>query len=84
MTVQHDQYFSYGEKPEKSGACIMCSNSTHDYLSYDPPGLPATLERPCCRNCINSAYDTLRELADGASAVVRTFLKLRDIFGGGK
>lgn len=84
MVVQHDQYFSYRTHPGKSGPCIMCQTTTSDYLAYDPPGLPATLERPCCRSCINQAYDTIRELADGASAVVRTFQKLRDIFGGGK
>ena len=84
MAVQHDQYFSYRERPGKSGACIMCHELTSDYLAYDPPGLPATLERPCCRSCINSAYDTLRELADGFSAGMRAFQKLRGIFGGGK
>ena len=84
MTVQHDQYFSYSEKPNRSRACIMCGNPTTDWLAYDPPGLPATLERPCCRSCINSAYNTIREIADGFSAGARALSRLRELFGGGK
>lgn len=84
MVVQHDQYFSYRERPEKSGPCIMCDQLTHDWLAYEPPGLPATLERPCCRSCINSAYKTIREIADGFSAASRAFSRLKDLFGGNK
>jgi hypothetical protein len=84
MVVQHDQYFSYRNRPEKQGDCIMCHERTNDWLAYEPPGMPVALERACCRSCINAAYATLRELADGASAVVRTFQRLRDIFGGNK
>jgi len=82
MPAAHDQYFRYSEKPGQTAPCIMCQTPTSDFLAYTPPGIVA-LERGCCRACVTSAYDTLRELADGAAALGRTFTRLKALFGKG-
>lgn len=80
MTEQHDQYFTYREKTGATGLCIMCKEPTSDFLAYSPPGI-VVFERPCCRGCVNVAYDTVRELVDGLGALGRTLGALRGLFG---
>jgi hypothetical protein len=80
MTVQHDQYFSYTNKPAQTAPCIICKTPTHDFIAYTPPGIVA-LERGCCRGCVNEAHDTLREIADGMAALGRTINRFKRLFG---
>lgn len=80
MSASHDQYFRYYEKTGQTAPCIMCQTPTSDFLAYTPPGIVA-FERGCCRGCVTNAYDTLREIADGAAALGRTINRFKALFG---